>query len=127
MYLMGSFPVPVLDRQQGELARLRATGKTLSFDLISQQNIIRGQVDLAYRKVSNAREIMRRYQQGIIAQSEKVADLGRLSYKLGQTDITSALNAQQANIQVRNAYLVQVMNYEQGFTDLEQAVGHVFQ
>jgi cobalt-zinc-cadmium efflux system outer membrane protein len=127
MYLMGSFPVPILDRQQGELARLRATARNLNFDLISQQNLIRGQVDLAYRKVVNAREIMRRYQQGIIAQSQQVAELGRLSYELGQANITSALSAQQANIQVRNAYLVQVMNYEQGFTDLEQAVGHVLQ
>jgi outer membrane protein, heavy metal efflux system len=127
MYLMGSFPVPIFDRQQGELARLRATNRNLNFTLLSQQNLIRGQVDLAYRKVINAREIMRKYQESIIAQSKKVADLGRLSYELGQTDITSALNAQQANIQVRNAYLVQVMNYEQGFTDLEQSVGHVLQ
>jgi outer membrane protein, heavy metal efflux system len=127
MYLMGSFPVPIFDRQQGELARLRATARNLNFDLISQQNIIRGQVDLAYRKVINAREIMRKYQEKIIDQSKNVADLGRLSYELGQTDITSALNAQQANIQVRNAYLAQVMNYEQGFTDLEQSVGHVLQ
>lgn len=127
MYLTGSFPVPILDRQQGELARLRATERNLNYDLLSQQNIIRGQVDMAYRKVVNAREIMRRYQQSIIASSQKVAELGRLSYELGQTDITSALNAQQANIQVRNAYLAQVMNYEQGFTDLEQAVGHILQ
>ena len=127
MYLMGSFPMPIFDRQQGELARLKATGRNLNYDLTSQQNIIRGQVDLAYRKVVNAREIMRRYQEGIIAQSQKVAELGRLSYQLGQTDITSALSAQQANIQVRNAYLAQVMNYEQGFTDLEQAVGHILQ
>ncbi len=127
MYLMGSFPVPIFDRQQGELARLRATERNLNFELLSQQNIIRGQVQLAYRKVVNARETMRRYQESIIAQSEKVAALGRLSYQLGQTDITSALNAQQANIQVRTAYLAQIMNYEQGFTELEQAVGHVLQ
>lgn len=126
-YLMGSFPVPIFDRQQGVLAQLRATERSLRYDLGSQQNIIRGQVDLAYRKVVNAREVMRRYQQRIIAQSQKVAELGRISYQLGQTDITSALSSQQANIQVRNTYLAQVMNYEQGFTDLEQAVGHVLQ
>jgi cobalt-zinc-cadmium efflux system outer membrane protein len=127
LYLMGSFPIPVLDRQQGELARLKATASNLNYELLSQHNIIRGQVALAYRKVVNARENMRKYQQSVIAQSEKVAELGRLSYQLGQTDITSALNAQQVNIQVRNLYLTEVMNYEQAFTDLEQAVGHVLQ
>jgi hypothetical protein len=28
---------------------------------------------------------------------------------------------------VRNTYLTQIMNYEQSYTELEQAVGHVIQ
>jgi cobalt-zinc-cadmium efflux system outer membrane protein len=127
MYLMGSFPMPLLDRQQGELARLSATVRQLQSELIAQQSIIRGQVALAYRKVLNARENIRKYQGSVLAQSEKVAALGRLSYGLGQTDITSALTAQQSNIQVRNLYLAEVLNYQQSFTDLEQAVGHILQ
>jgi len=105
MYLMGSFPVPLTDRQQGELARLKATMHSFNLELVSQENIVRGQVALAYRKVLNARENIRRYQDSVLDQSKKVAELGRESYKLGQTDITSALTAQQANIQVRNLYL----------------------
>jgi cobalt-zinc-cadmium efflux system outer membrane protein len=127
MYLMGSFPIPIFDRQQGELARISATASNLNLQLNSERNVVRGQVALAYRKVVNARENMRQYQESVIALSQKVAELGRLSYQLGQTDITAALNAQQANIQVRNSYLSEVMNYEQAFTDLEQAVGHVLQ
>jgi len=127
MYLMGSFPVPLTDRQQGELARLKATMHSFNLELVSQENIVRGQVALAYRKVLNARENIRRYQDSVLDQSKKVAELGRESYKLGQTDITSALTAQQANIQVRNLYLTEVLNYELAFTDLEQAVGHILQ
>jgi len=127
MYLMGSLPIPVLDRQQGEIARLSATVRQFQSDLISQKNLVRGQVALAYRKVLNARENIRRYQGSVLAQSEQVASLGRLSYGLGQTDITSALTAQQSNIQVRNLYLTEVLNYQQAVTDLEQSVGHVLQ
>jgi outer membrane protein TolC len=99
----------------------------LRSELVAQQSIVRGQVALAYRKVLNARENIRRYQGSVLAQSEKVAELGRLSYGLGQTDITSALTAQQSNIQVRNLYLAEVLNYQLAFTDLEQAVGHILQ
>ncbi len=127
MYLMGSFPIPITDRQQGEFARLKATAHNLNLELSAQENIVRGQVALAYRKVNNARENMRRYQDSVLAQSQKVAELGRQSYQLGQTDITAALNAQQAGIQVRNLYLTEVMNYELAFTDLEQSVGHILQ
>jgi len=124
-YLMGGFPLPIFDFQQGELARIRATQKQLDFELVSQQNIVRGQIALAYRKLWNARENIRKYQDGVIAQSEKVAELGRVSYRLGQTDITAALTAQQANIQIRNLYLNEILNYQQAFTDLEQSVGHI--
>lgn len=127
MYLMGSFPLPITDFQQGEFARLKATMHNLNLELLAQENIVRGQVALAYRKVFNARENMRRYQDSVLAQSQKVSELGRQSYQLGQTDITSALNAQQASIQVRNLYLTEVMNYELAFTDLEQSVGHILQ
>jgi len=125
LYLMGSFPLPLLDVQQGEIARIKATQRQLNFELLSQQNIVRGQVALAWRKVFNARENIRKYQDHVIAQSQRVAQLGRLSYRLGQTDITSALTAQQANIQVRNLYLNEVLNYQLAFTDLEQAVGRI--
>ena len=57
MYVMGSFPLPVFDVQQGELARISATLKQLDLEMLSQQNVIRGQIALAYRKVFNAREI----------------------------------------------------------------------
>ena len=124
-YIQGSFPLPILDLQQGEIARLKATGKQLGFELVSQENVVRGQVALAYRKLVNTRENIRKYQDGVIAKSERVAELGRVSYKLGQTDITAALTAQQANIQIRNLYLTEILNYQQAFTDLEQAVGHL--
>ena len=124
-YMMGSFPMPIFDRQQGELARLRATIQQLNYERVAQQNVVRGQVALAYRKVLNARENIRRYQESVLAQSEKVAELGRLSYRLGQTDITAALTAQQSNIQVRNQYLIEVLYYQLAFTDLEQATGHI--
>jgi cobalt-zinc-cadmium efflux system outer membrane protein len=124
---MGSFPLPIFDVQQGEIARIRATERNLRFELLSQENIVRGQVALAYRKMWIARENIRRYQDSVLAQSHHVAELARLSYRLGQTDITTALVAQQANIQVRNQYLNEVLNYQQAFTDLEQSVGRILQ
>src|SRR5262249_19212234 len=55
-YIMASQPVPLFDHQQGELARLRATLRQLKFEQGSQENIVRSEVALAYRKVWNARE-----------------------------------------------------------------------
>lgn len=111
--------------QAGDVARLDVYKAELAQQLLAQENIIKGQVALAYRKLLNTRENIRKYQEGVIAQSERVAELGRTSYRLGQADITAALNAQQANIQIRNLYLTEILNYQQAFTDLEQAVGRI--
>jgi hypothetical protein len=40
-----------------------------------------------------------------------------------QTDITTTMAAQQANVQTQIAYLDAVRNYQLAMTDLEQAVG----
>jgi outer membrane protein TolC len=125
-YIMGTIPMPVFDLHQGDIAKYKATLRQLQFELGAQQNVVRGQVALAYRKLVNARETLRQYQDTILSQSHQVAELARLSYRLGQTDITSALTAQQSNIQVRSQYLVEIFNYQQAYTDLEQAIGKVF-
>lgn len=47
----------------------------------------------------------------------------RLSYQFGRTDITAVLQAIQENILTENQYLSALSEYQQAFTDLEQAVG----
>jgi len=121
-HITANLETPILDRQQGNIARFKATIKSLRAQLAAQKNTAIGEVCDAYQKLVIAREKIRVYQERVLEQSSKVARMGRLSYEAGQSDITSALMAQQANIQVRNQYLDAVLDYQQAFTDLEQAV-----
>lgn len=66
---------------------------------------------------------MRVYQEHVLADSYEVARLARRSYEVGQSDITSTLQAQQANVQIRSQYLDAVTSYAQSFTELEQSCG----
>jgi cobalt-zinc-cadmium efflux system outer membrane protein len=127
VYMTGQFPLPVGNFNQGEIKRISAVIRQFRFEQEAQKNVISGQVDIAYRKLINARETMRNYQNRILAASENVTHLAQLSYQNGQSDITAALTAQQSNIQIRNQYLNNVMAYELAYTDLEQAVGKVLQ
>jgi outer membrane protein, heavy metal efflux system len=128
VYMTGQFPLPgVFNVNQGEIKRVSATIRQFRNESEAQKNVITGQVDMAYRRLVNARETMRNYQQRILPASENVTRLAQISYKNGQSDITAALTAQQTNIQVRNQYLNAVMTYETAYTDLEQAVGKILQ
>ncbi|MBX9720402.1 MAG: TolC family protein [Candidatus Obscuribacterales bacterium] len=119
--------IPFTNVQQGGIYQYKATGKQLQFQIESQKNQVYSDVSGAYQRLVASREKMRVYQERLLRDSNEVARLAQRSYEVGQSDITAALLAQQANIQVRSAYLDAMSNYASAFTDLEQAVGRPLQ
>ncbi|MBX9770486.1 MAG: TolC family protein, partial [Candidatus Obscuribacterales bacterium] len=116
--------IPVFNLQQGERARLRAQNIQIKRELESTRNVVTEEVISAYQQLSAARERVAYFQEKILPTAEKVARMARLGYQYGQSDITSTLAAQQANVQTRASYLEAVRNYQQSLTDLEQSIGH---
>jgi outer membrane protein TolC len=120
-------PLPIFDLNQGDISKYRATIRALNAQVTSQENVIQQEVSAAYQRVLAARQRISTYQQKLLNDSNEVARLARRSYEVGQSDITSTLLTQQANIQIRNQYLDAVNSYQQAFTDLEQSIGTVLQ
>jgi outer membrane protein, heavy metal efflux system len=119
--------IPVFNFQQADLTRLSAVIRQLRLERGATINHITGQVSAAYQRLLAARDRIRVYQEHVLADSREVARLAQRSYEVGQSDITSTLAAQQANVQIRIQYLDAVLAYQQAFTDLEQAIGHPLQ
>lgn len=123
-WFMGiSQELPIGNFQQGDIFRYKNMIQQLRREIISQENQIIAQVAAAYQRLITARDRIRAYQEHVLADSNEVARLARRSYEVGQSDITSTLAAQQANIQIRSQYLDAVQEYQQAFADLEQAIG----
>jgi cobalt-zinc-cadmium efflux system outer membrane protein len=116
--------VPVFNFQQGEIARLRATYIQYRREVAATKNVITEEIISAYQQLAAARERVQLYQSKILPTSEKVAQMARRGYEVGQNDITATVNAQQANVQTKVSYLETVKSYQQSLTDLEQAIGH---
>jgi cobalt-zinc-cadmium efflux system outer membrane protein len=114
---------PFTNTNQGNIAQFKATARQLRFQVLSQKNQIYSDVATAYQNLLASRDKLRTYQQHILSDSYQVARLARRSYEVGQSDITSTLAAQQANVQTRSAYLDAVTTYQQSFVALEQATG----
>lgn len=127
-YYVGlSQEIPVGNFQQGALAGFSAQLKQLRFQTFSKRNEITAEITSAYQKLRAARERIKAYAEHVLDDSNEVARLARRSYEVGQSDITSTLAAQQANIQVRSQYLDAVQAYQQAYADLEQALGKPLQ
>jgi cobalt-zinc-cadmium efflux system outer membrane protein len=114
---------PLYTFSQGDITRLRATLRQLKLQEAAIRNQIIADVTSAYNNLITARNRIQTYQDHVLADSAEVARLARRSYEVGQSDITATLAAQQANFQVRQAYLDAVSSYQQAFTDLEQSIG----
>jgi|AGTN01.1.fsa_nt_gi Outer membrane protein len=116
--------LPVLNVQQGELARLKAVRAQLTREIGATRNVVTEEIIVAYQQLAAARERVELFQSKILPTSDRVARMAQKGYEVGQNDITSTLAAQQANIQTKVSYLETVRSYQQSLTDLEQAIGH---
>ncbi len=114
---------PITNWHQGDIFTYKATAKQLHYQMGALRNQIMSEVTGAYQSLVAQREKIRAYQDHVLADSYEVARLARRSYEVGQSDITSTLQAQQANVAIRSQYLDAVNSYSLAFTDLEQASG----
>lgn len=122
-FLTLNIEMPVTNTNQGDIARFKAAGRQLKYQMLAQKNVVLAEVSSAYNNLLAARERIRVYQEHVLRDSSEVARLSRRSYEVGQSEINATLLAQQANVAIRQNYLEAVTNYQAAYTDLEQACG----
>ncbi len=122
-YVGVSVPTQITSFNQGDIAEFKAQGRQLKYEYGAQKNIITAEVSSAYNNVLAARQWLKVYEDHVLADSFEVARLARRSYEVGQSDITSTLQAQQNNVQIRVLYLEAITLYQKAFTELEMACG----
>ncbi len=116
-------PTNMTSFHQGDLYKYDAVGRQLRYQTGGLENIIEGEVAAAYNGMLAARTKLQMYEEHVLADSFEVARLAQRSYEVGQSDITSTIQAQQNNVQIRREYLEAIQLYQQAFTQLEQACG----
>lgn len=119
--------MPLLNWNQGDIARFRAMGRQLNLDVLAQENVISGQVSMSYHRVIAARQRLRTFLEEALPEAASVGEVSRHGYELGQTDLNTLLDAQRADMQIRAQYLDAVLAYQLAMNDLEQSVGVPFQ
>jgi cobalt-zinc-cadmium efflux system outer membrane protein len=115
--------LPILNHQQGDISRYRAEIVQLGAQKTAQQNLIEGEVVQAYQNLLIQEQKLASYRQQALAKSIEIVRMTQRGYEVGQSDITSVLLAQQANVQVRSDFLDTIRAYQLAYTELEQVVG----
>ncbi len=114
---------PIFYQNQGQIASAKAIYRQsqLQVDLLKSQ--IAGDVINACTDVNVARKNIFNYSDKLLPVAANVAKLARRGYEVGISDLSTAIVAQQQYQQTLAAYFDVVVNYQNAWADLEQAVG----
>jgi cobalt-zinc-cadmium efflux system outer membrane protein len=122
-YVNAQFPLPILYRQQGEIAQAKIQVAQSHLQARALRLQIAGNVEAAYRAVIVARQNILKYQNELLPESAKVVVLAQRRYLVGKSDLASAILAQQSDQQLRAGFLDAVVSYQTAWADLETAIG----
>ena len=118
-----SIPMPIFDRNQGEIARTRYAINQAK----EQQNAATGQVltDVkdAYEGVRSNDRLIQIYLSGVLADNKRSRDISEYSYRRGATALLDFLDAERSYRAMELAYRQAVAAYLTAIEQLRQAVG----
>jgi cobalt-zinc-cadmium efflux system outer membrane protein len=121
--IFANFPLPIFDRNQGELARTR-------YALTQAQEQQQGASDTVLSDVSNAFEAVRSndqvvqlYTSGYLKQAEDSRDISEYAYKRGAASLLDYLDAERSYRSIQLAYRQALASYMTALEQLKEAVG----
>jgi cobalt-zinc-cadmium efflux system outer membrane protein len=121
--LFASVPLPVFNRNQGEIARTRYA-VTQSQELSSEQaSIALTDVTNSYEGLRTADEVVVLYQSGYLKQAEDSRDISQYAYQRGAASLLDFLDAERSYRSTELAYRQALANYMTSLEQLRQAVG----
>ena len=91
-----SVPLPVFNRNQGEIARAQRELEVLQARAAAAEAQIRTEVDRAYRQYTVSRQLLVSVESDMLARARGVRDTTEYSYRRGEASLVEFLDAQRA-------------------------------
>ena len=116
-------PLPVFDRNQGEIARAREELRQAELRVRALEASIRAEVENAYRQWQSSRESLEQIETAMLAQAREVRDITEYAYRRGEASLLEFLDAQRAFNETMQAYYEARAEYARSLYLLESSAG----
>lgn len=114
-----SFPIPILNRNQGEVAKAEETSKKLKFELEGKHLEIHSEVLLKLNEVRSREKLLKGYEElGLLNRNRTVAERSRFAYLKRAYSIVALLESQRNYVNVNWNYFEQLYLYYVAFDRL---------
>jgi cobalt-zinc-cadmium efflux system outer membrane protein len=118
-----NIPLPVFDRNQGEIARTRFAIGQAEFTSTAASETVLTDVSNAYEGVRSADEVVKLYVSGYLDQAKESRDINAYAYQHGAASLLDFLDAERSYRSTQLAYRQALASYLLAVEQLREAVG----
>lgn len=118
-----SIPLPVFDRNQGEIARTRYAMTAAQETAYAASDTVLTDVNSAYQAFSGNQEVVNLYVGGYLKQSQDSRDISEYAYRRGAASLLDYLDAERSYRATQLAYRQALAAYLTAVEQLKEAVG----
>ncbi len=122
-----SVPLPVFNRNQGEIERARHEQRQTQLRLRALELAIASEIDSAFQQALTARGLLDNIEKKMLAQARSVREITEYSYRRGEASLLELLDAQRAFNETMQAYHDARADYSRALYTLDSATGKVVQ
>lgn len=120
---VASVPIPIFNRNQGEVARTKSEQLRLDFLLQAARNQVLQDVETAFAAFESSRDRVRLYEQTYLSETKESLDIQQFSLRNGASSVLDFLDAERTYRATQLGYRQQLASYMTNLSQLEAAVG----
>lgn len=118
-----SMPLPVFNRNQGEIERARQEQRQAELRVRALEASIAGEVETAFRQFDTARILLSNIENRMLQQARDVREITEYSYRRGDATLLELLDAQRAFNETMQGYNEARAEYARGLYLLDSITG----
>ncbi|HXG03542.1 MAG TPA: TolC family protein [Candidatus Binatia bacterium] len=118
-----SVTLPVLNRNQGNIAAAEAEARAAERRLEFTELIVRQEVSAAFAQYDAARRSLAIYERGVREAARRNLDVVRRTYELGRATLLEVIAEQRRYIDIENGYTEALKQVYDAVVEVERAVG----
>jgi outer membrane protein, heavy metal efflux system len=118
-----SVPMPIFNRNQGEIARTTFAESQAEFNARSIENLVMTDVENAYAGARTNQEVVQLYLSGYLKQAQDSREISAYAYRAGAVTLLDFLDAERSYRATQLAYRQALAAYMVSLEQLRQAVG----
>lgn len=120
-----SIPIPVFDRNQGNLQEAVSRKFKAEDELVALKNRIQTNLVTQYERLSAARQATLALQTEILPNAQSAFDAANRGFSLGKFNFLDVLDAQRTLYQAKSQYINALLDAHQSIAEIERTLGDV--